>query len=598
MKAIMIMYDTLNRRFLPNYGCTDTVAPNFTRLGEHTVTFDNSYVGSMPCMPARRELHTGRLNFLHRSWSPLEPFDDSMPELLSKAGIHTHLVSDHQHYWEDGGATYHSRYSTWDAVRGQEGDKWKANLSPSLKDAASFGGIKLPAGMSDFHRQDAVNRSYMPQEQDHPQSKTFAGGLEFLETNHAYDNWFLQIETFDPHEPFFSTADYEALYPEDGYDGPDYDWPPYGPCREDEKLVAHIQKKYRALLSMCDRNLGKVLDAMDRYDLWKDTMLIVNTDHGYLLGEHQWWSKSIMPLYDEICHTPLFLWDPRCGQQGIRNRELVQTIDLAPTLLDFFGQPVPKDMMGLPLGKTLADGSHTRDYALFGYFGAHVNITDGSYVYMHAPKNHENAPLYEYTLMPCHMRAMFSPKETATAEMHEGFSFTKGSRVMKIDTGGEAQQFSSWHRYGDKLYCLETDPKQLNPLENDQKTLELQNAMLRLMRENHAPQEQYDRLGLPETGAMTEALLQQRKAALASPVVPLPLSGFIFTPAAAEQVRVLTMLSGGREDALLNRLQAFLTQKSLQTVDTDAVEEFADRTLEGDAKQAAAQLLYLAARKD
>ena len=114
MKAIMVMYDSLNRHFLEPYGCDWTKTPNFSRLAQRAVTFDNCYVGSMPCMPARRELHTGRYNFLHRSWGPLEPFDDSMPELLSRAGVHTHLVSDHYHYWEDGGATYHQRYTTWD----------------------------------------------------------------------------------------------------------------------------------------------------------------------------------------------------------------------------------------------------------------------------------------------------------------------------------------------------------------------------------------------------------------------------------------------------------------------------------------------------
>jgi arylsulfatase A-like enzyme len=56
-------------------------------------------------MPARRDLHTGRLNFMHRSWGPLEPFDNSLPELLKKQGVYTHLVSDHLHYFEDGGAT-------------------------------------------------------------------------------------------------------------------------------------------------------------------------------------------------------------------------------------------------------------------------------------------------------------------------------------------------------------------------------------------------------------------------------------------------------------------------------------------------------------
>ncbi len=125
MRAIMVMYDSLNKRMLPPYGCGWTKAPHFSRLAEHSAAFDTCFVGSMPCMPARRELHTGRYNFLHRSWGPLEPFDDSMPELLKEHGVHTHLVTDHYHYFEDGGATYHTRYRSYEAFRGQEGDAWK-----------------------------------------------------------------------------------------------------------------------------------------------------------------------------------------------------------------------------------------------------------------------------------------------------------------------------------------------------------------------------------------------------------------------------------------------------------------------------------------
>ena len=119
MKAILVMYDSLNRHMLPPYGNEWVKAPNFQRLAERSATFDNCYIGSMACIPARRELHTGRYNFLHRSWGPLEPFDDSMPNMLRREGIHTHLASDHPHYWEDGGATYHTRYSSWEFFRGQ-----------------------------------------------------------------------------------------------------------------------------------------------------------------------------------------------------------------------------------------------------------------------------------------------------------------------------------------------------------------------------------------------------------------------------------------------------------------------------------------------
>lgn len=57
-------------------------------------------------------------------------------------------------------------------------------------------------------------------------------------------------------------------------------------------MVVINYASYAALLTMCDTYLGKFLDYMDENDMWKDTMLIVNTDHGFLLGEHDRWAKS------------------------------------------------------------------------------------------------------------------------------------------------------------------------------------------------------------------------------------------------------------------------------------------------------------------
>ena len=65
MRTVNVMFDTLCRRFLSNYGNDWIQTPNFQRLEQHCIRFENFYGGSMPCMPARRELHTVRYNFLH-----------------------------------------------------------------------------------------------------------------------------------------------------------------------------------------------------------------------------------------------------------------------------------------------------------------------------------------------------------------------------------------------------------------------------------------------------------------------------------------------------------------------------------------------------
>jgi arylsulfatase A-like enzyme len=491
VKAILVMFDSLNRHMLPPYGCDWVHAPNFKRLAGKTVTFDRSFVGSMPCMPARRELHTGRYNFLHRSWGPIEPFDDSMPELLSKAGIYTHLVSDHYHYWEEGGCNYHTRYNSWEISRGQEGDPWKGDLNDP--DSAQTNSHRPGA----WNRQDWVNRAYMQHESDQPQAKTFRMGAEFLRTNHARDNWFLHIETFDPHEPYFTQSHYRDLYPQHDFRPlAGYDWPDYRRVKPGEEALAeHLRYCNAALISMCDNYLGQVLDRMDRYDLWKDTLLIVNTDHGFLLGEHDFWAKCVMPFWNEVAQTPLFIWDPRTRQAGVRRRSLVQTIDLAPTLLDFFGQPIPADMQGRPLRQTILDDTPVREGGLYGLHGGHVNVTDGRHTYMRAPASPDNAPLYEYTLMPTHMRHTFEVSEMRRlSELAEPFTFTKGCRTMKIPSRGGA--WAKAHEFGTLLYDTERDPTQQTPIRDEALERRMTDLLIRLLRESDAPPEQFHRLGL------------------------------------------------------------------------------------------------------
>ncbi len=486
MKAIMLMFDTLNRHMLPPYGCDWIHAPNFKRLAEKTVVFDHAYVGSMPCVPARKELHTGRYNFLHRSWGPMEPFDDSMPEIMKNNGVYSHLVTDHQHYWEDGGGTYHPRYSSYELIRGQEGDPWKGEVAdPQLPEMITM------EQMRQMIRQDWINRKYIQEEKDYPQAQTIGKGLEFIRTNRNEDKWFIQIETFDPHEPFRVPQKYRDLYAHE-YNGKHFDWPPYGPVKESEEEIEHVRLEYAALLSMCDHYLGKVLDTMDELNLWQDTMLIVNTDHGFLLGEHDWWAKSIMPFYNEIAHMPLFIWDPRSGKRGERRSSLVQTIDLAPTLLDFFGLKIPADMQGHVLKETIATDYKVRDAALFGLHGAHVNVTDGRYVYMRAPIFADNIPLYNYTLMPTHMRSRFSLEELQEISLQEPFSFTKGIQTMKI----KASTGKHFHDFGTLLYDVQKDPKQQSPIKDQQLEQKMIAAMKQLMEANDAPLEQYIRLGI------------------------------------------------------------------------------------------------------
>ncbi len=497
MKAVQVMFDTLSRRFLSIYGNEWVQTPNFERLAEKAVVYNKFFAGSLPCIPARRELHTGRYNFLHRSWGPLEPYDFSVIETLKNNGIYTHLVTDHSHYFEDGGATYHNRFNTWEGFRGQEGDRWVPTLNPKsiFVPKQSETNKKGPSLLHNY-----ANRTRQNTEEEMSSVMTIRAGVDFLEKYHDIDQWFLQIECFDPHEPFFVPQKYLDMY-QDTYTGDVFDWPPYSPITsESDEQKEHIVKRYAALITMCDTYLGEILDQFDRYNLWQDTMLIINTDHGFLLGEHDWYGKNVQPNYNEIAHLPFLIYKPNSDQR--ESNTLVRTIDIAPTLLDYFNQDIPDVVQG----KSISNES-VIDNALFGVFGAQVNITDGHHVYMRGPNTIDNQPLFEYTMMPTRMRGFIETKALQKAVLQEPFSFTNGMPQFKIPS----KAWFSPYRYGHKLFDIDQDYEQKHPIDNLDLEIEWLNKLRDALIASDAPIEQYERLGLSIKEDMTkDKLLKQR----------------------------------------------------------------------------------------
>jgi arylsulfatase A-like enzyme len=502
MRTVFVLLDSLNRHILGPYGGTRVPTPNFDRLARRSITLDNHYVGSLPCMPARRDIHTGRLSFLHRSWGPLEPFDNSFAEILAGHRVYSHLITDHCHYWEDGGATYHTRYDSHEFIRGQEGDRWKAMVQPHWERLRQmYHPEQFSTQARSYKRHNVVNRQFIRDEADFPSVQCFARAMEFLETNCGADNWLLQLETFDPHEPFHAPSRFKAPF-DTGWNGPIRDWPRYGRVDELPEECAELRANYYAVVALCDFLLGKLLDTFDRYNLWRDTALVVTTDHGFLLGEHDFWAKNRMNLYQEIVHIPLFIYHPaHAAAADTRNASLTQTIDLAATFLDLFGVTAPPEMQGRSLLPVLAGRDRTPKGLLFGYFGGAVNVTDGRFTYHRYPRDLRAQDIFQYTLMPTHIFAPFTPEELAGASLAEPFPFTKGVPPLRIPVTERSPMYDV---YGPgallenetRLYDLVSDPGQKRSLHDPAQERRLADTMRRLMRENDAPREAYARVDL------------------------------------------------------------------------------------------------------
>ena len=493
MKCVFIVLDTVRRDYLSTYGNDWVNTPALDRLAERGVVFDNHWVGSLPCMPARREFMTGRYNFIYRGWGPIEPYDDTLPGELRKQDVFTHLLTDHYHYFELGGENYHTAFNTWDFHRGQENDWWASHVDR----------MALPDHLGQLTQQNFGNRKLQQREEDFSGPKTAQAAIEWLKTNQAADDWFLQVEIFDPHEPFYCTEKYRAMYGDD-YDGPFYDWPSYDEVHESPEAVDHIRKCYAGLLTMTDHWVGRIFDTLDDLGLWEETLVVFTTDHGTMLAEHDFWMKNIMPLYNEIVRIPLVASLPGNERAGTRTDALTQTIDLMPTFLDYFDTPSPPHVQGRALRKML-DGEAVRSDGIFGYFGMAMNVTNGRYVYMRNPVNDDAGPLYAYTAMPTGGLNSWYPREVYDrVETGRYFGHTYNLPMYKIPTKGKVPRHhpdEASYAGRNQLFDIVDDPAQKNALRDSSLEAHFTERIALHLKSCEAMPEQYYRLGIDPPGA-------------------------------------------------------------------------------------------------
>ncbi len=490
MNVICILMDSLNRHFLPAYGNDWVRTPNLDRLRERSVTFDRCFTGSMPCMPARRDLWTGNQEFLWRPWGSLEPWDEPLPSTLKANGVFTGLVSDHYHLWESGGENYHTDFESWHFIRGHENDPWIGGPTP---DADVGKGHVSPR----FLR----SRQKFVREEDWFAPRTLRQTAAWLEENaHAHDQFFLMVDEFAPHEPFDCPEEHWRQY-DPNWDGPrDFFWPDYGRNDFSAAETHHIRARYAGNITLADKYLGEVLDRMDQEHLWENTALIVMTDHGHFLGEHGWWGKPACPQYTTIAHIPLFIHLPG-GNEGSRSDALVTHVDIHATILDLMDCAAPKPIDGISLLPGLRDeGSSSRRALLTGWWGWHVNWTDGRHFYMRAPAMADNQPLCYYTSRWSTAPWWNQPRPDERTEF--GRFMPRVEMPMARQPVGTDQMMRTNNinienlQEGSLLFDLMEDPDQEKNLAGTDLETGAASRLRTVMEQQGAPPEQFERLGL------------------------------------------------------------------------------------------------------
>ena len=486
MNVINIVIDSLNRHYLSSYG-GNTPTPNLDKLAQRSWIFDNHFIGAAPCMPARRELMTGRKEMFWRGWGVIEPFDKHIATIAAESGATTAIITDHYHYWEMPCHGYFEMFQCAKLIRGQEVDfdnmmtfdklpKWSENIKERGRPA-----------FADLHYKNAVN---LKTEEDFPSPKTFAEACDWVDNNHSREKFFLWVEPFDVHEPFHVPEPYRSMFTNESEDNNFTCWPPYqeGFHGHNENFwnttsdaeIEYIRSQYKGKLAMLDKWLGKLLDKIDKYNLWNNTAIILTTDHGHELGEKERFGKQ-PPMYDESARIPLFIYHPEYKPAN-RINAFTTAVDIYATVIDILETPnksAPHGKSLMPLIKGETDMHRSAN--IYGWFGAGVTITNSEYTYHCSwdPSKPLNWYSASYPFIQDNITSgYFMPDVKAP--------------LWKLPRLSETPPLP------EMLFNRKSDPSQQHNIaeENPKICLEMKKLLRKLMTEEGVPSEQFERLML------------------------------------------------------------------------------------------------------
>jgi arylsulfatase A-like enzyme len=520
MNVLFVSIDSLRRDFLSAYRETPDVVDyavdttNLDRFAERATIYDANYAGSLPCMPARREWLAGVQEFLWRSWGPIEPFDETIPQLAREQDVVTQLITDHYHYFQHGAHGYFEDFSGFDFVRGHEYDAWQTSPKEPDEEFLDQINARRPASQQFLNRAAyARNVESFEDPADFFSTRVFSKAADWLTDNASWEQWFTYVDSFDVHEPFHCPEPYASMYTDEDPTEVDLPvWPYYG--RVDggqseltERELDFVRSQFAGKVTMVDEQFGKLLDRLDEEGLWDETMVVVTSDHGYFLGDHGWVGKNDPPVYDVLARTPLMIWHPESSRRGEHVGALTSAVDLYPTILEALGIEAPANTHGrshLPV--TLGDADHHRDWALYGYWGATMNVTDGQYTYHH-PNRGAEPPLNHSTMMVNPYGWFVPPKvqEDATAGSYLPYTDAPVWRYAPSNQSGPEEHLKVSVQHDDPLlYDTDRDRRQDSNLATSatETREEMEALLVEAMETLEAPETEFERLGLrSETGS-------------------------------------------------------------------------------------------------
>lgn len=277
------------------------------------------------------------------------------------------MILDEPHIVERG-FYYNRDFTGWDWIRGQEGDN--LNTAPSRITApADSSKIRGYNTAFQIHGRNIYWRQF---EKDTFVAQTMQKSIDWLERNYTDNPFFLYVDTFDPHEPWDAPPWYVDMYDPE-YKGQVISYPQYWFANDflTPSELNHCRAIYAAEVTMVDRWIGKLLQAIEDKGLFKNSMIVVTTDHGFMHGEHGIMGKALIdrrgfvycPLYEEVARIPMIIKHPDAAP--FRTNAIVQPPDIMATALDLCNIQPPPGVHGKSFAGIFKGSKTThRDFAI------------------------------------------------------------------------------------------------------------------------------------------------------------------------------------------------------------------------------------------
>ena len=384
--VLFIIADDLRASVLGCYGDPICKTPNIDKLARSGMLFERAYCQGTSCGPSRRSLMFSR----YQGTSKI-----NMGQYFRENGWYTARVGKIYHMrvpgdiiagtnGEDIASSWTERFNSPGLEAHTPGEYACLNLNVFTEELDARESTKMPNRMF-------VTVQYDGDGSDQPDYKSANKAVELLR-KHQHQPFFLAVGLVRPHYPMVAPREYFTPYPWQEMQLPAQqtddlaDIPKLGraktisstnPIGKYPDNQRRMWSGYYASVSFMDEQVGKIIDELDALGLRESTAIVFTSDHGYHLGDHQFWQKS--NLHEQVLRVPLVMSVP--DLPAGTSDAVVELVDIFPTVCALTGQKIPDEVQGTSLVPLLTkNASRVKSGALSFHNGFSLRTRDWHYM--------------------------------------------------------------------------------------------------------------------------------------------------------------------------------------------------------------------------